>query len=72
VPASAYPTSRSYIAVKAVTDEQMIAQIEGWHVTAVVAVASRTSFLAYYLTSLLGPPSAVAGDVMAWHTYRLK
>ena len=72
VPASAYPTSRSYVAVRAVPDKKMIAQIAAWHVTAVVAVASKTSFLAYYLTSLLGSPSAVAGDVMAWHTYRLK
>jgi hypothetical protein len=71
VPASAYPTSRSYVAVKAVTDRQMIAQIAAWHVTAVVAVASKNSFLAYYLTSLLGRPSAAAGDVMAWHTGRL-
>jgi hypothetical protein len=72
VPASAHPTSRSYVAVKAVTDNRMIAQIAAWHVTAVVAVASRTSFLAYYLTSLLGPPSAVSGDVMGWHTNHLE
>jgi hypothetical protein len=68
VPASAHPNSRSYVAVRAVTDKQMIAQIAAWHVTAVVAVANRTSFLANYLTSLLGPPSAVSGDVIAWRT----
>ena len=46
----------------------MRAQIAAWHVTAVVAVAVRNSDLGDYLTSVLGPPAVVAGDVMAWRT----
>jgi hypothetical protein len=46
----------------------MLAQIAAWHVTAVVAVAVRNSALGHYLTSLLGPPAVVTGDVMAWRT----
>ena len=34
----------------------------------VVAVAVRNSYLGHYLTSLLGPPAVVTGDVMAWRT----
>jgi hypothetical protein len=67
VPPSAYPKSRGYVPVAAVSNARMRAQIAAWHVTAVVAVAVRNSVLADYLTGLLGPPSAVAGDVMAWH-----
>ena len=46
----------------------MLAQIAAWHVTAVVAVTLRNSILGKYLTNLLGPPSVVTGDVMAWPT----
>jgi len=34
----------------------------------VVAVTVRNSVLGNYLVNLLGPPSLVTGDVMAWHT----
>jgi hypothetical protein len=68
VPASAYPGSVSYVPVKAVTDTAMRAQIKAWRVTAVVAVATRSSRLGRYLTILLGPPAAAAGDVLAWRT----
>ena len=66
VPGSAYPTSGTYISVKAVTDKQMLAQISAWQVSAVVAVAERGSRLGRYLTHLLGPPTAAAGEVLGW------
>jgi hypothetical protein len=68
VPASANPLSPSYVRIAAVSNAKMRAQIAAWHVSAVVAVASRNSVLADYLTSLLGPPAVVAGDVIAWRT----
>jgi hypothetical protein len=70
VPGSAYPASGSYVPVKAVTDTAMRAQIVAWRVSAVVAVATRGSVLGRYLTALLGPPSAAAGDVLGWRAYR--
>ena len=66
MPASAYPGSGSFVGVKAVTDTAMRAQIAAWRVTAVVAVAKPDSVLGQYLTALLGPPAAAAGDVLAW------
>jgi hypothetical protein len=68
VPASANPLSASYVHITAVSNAKMRAQITAWHVTAVVAVAVRNSVLGDYLTSLLGPPAVVTGDVMAWRT----
>jgi hypothetical protein len=68
VPASARPWSPSYVRIEAVSDQRMLAQIAAWHATAVVAVTLAHSRLGDYLTSLLGPPSVVAGDVMAWRT----
>jgi hypothetical protein len=68
VPADAHPRSPSYVQIGAVNDRQMLAQIAAWHVTAVVAVTVRNSILGHYLTNLLGPPSVVAGDIMAWRT----
>ncbi|HEV2253531.1 MAG TPA: hypothetical protein VGS06_10085, partial [Streptosporangiaceae bacterium] len=68
VPASAHPGSPSYVRVAPVSTAKMLAQIAAWHVTAVVAVAVRNSILADYLTTLLGPPAVIAGDVMAWRT----
>jgi hypothetical protein len=68
VPASAHPGSPSYVRIPAVSNATMRAQIAAWHVTVVVAVVVRNSVLADYLTSLLGPPAVVAGDVMAWRT----
>jgi hypothetical protein len=67
-PASADPTSPSYVRIEAVDAKRMLAQIAAWHVTAVVAVTVRNSVLGNYLVNLLGPPSVVTGDVMAWHT----
>jgi hypothetical protein len=66
VPGSAYPSSGSFVSVKAVTDTKMRAQIAAWRVRAVVAVATRDSVLGRYLTVVLGPPAAAAGDVLAW------
>ena len=68
VPASARPGSPSYAPIAAVNPRRMLAQIAAWHVTAVVAVTARDSVLGDYLTSLLGPPSVVVGNVMAWNT----
>jgi hypothetical protein len=66
VPASAHRGSPSYVRIGAVSNATMLAQIAAWHVSAVVAVAVQNSDLADYLTALLGPPSVVTGDVMAW------
>jgi len=63
---SGYPASESFESVKPVTDAKMRAQLAAWRVTAVVAVATRNSVLGRYLTALLGPPAAAAGDVLAW------
>jgi hypothetical protein len=68
VPASAHPGSPGYVPIAAVDPKQMLAQIAAWHVAAVVAVTVRNSVLGGYLTNLLGPPSVVTGDVMAWYT----
>ncbi len=68
VSASADPVSPSYVRIEKVSPARMRAQIAAWHVTAVVAVTVRNSVLGDYLTSLLGPPAVVAGDVMAWRT----
>ena len=68
VPASADRVSPGYVRIEAVSKAKMLAQIAAWHVTAVVAVTVRNSVLGDYLTSLLGPPAVVAGDVMAWRT----
>jgi hypothetical protein len=67
-PASANPASPSYVRIEAVDAKRMLAQIAAWHVSAVVAVTLRNSILGHYLVNLLGPPSVVVGDVMAWHT----
>ena len=66
VPQSAYPTSASFVGVKAVTDTAMRAQIAAWRVTVVVAVATPDSVLGHYLTVLFGRPAAASGDVLAW------
>jgi hypothetical protein len=68
VPASADPASLSFVRIEAVNGKRMLAQIAAWHVTAVVAVTVRNSILGNYLINLLGPPSVVAGAVMAWYT----
>ncbi|HLN67473.1 MAG TPA: hypothetical protein VK280_09375 [Streptosporangiaceae bacterium] len=68
VPASAHPGSPGYVPIAAVSPTRMLAQIAAWHVTAVVAVTVRNSVLGDYLTNLLGPPSVVVGNVMAWNS----
>jgi hypothetical protein len=68
VPADAHRGSPSYVGIPAVSEKKMLAQIAAWHVMAVVAVTVRNSRLGEYLTGLLGPPSLVTGDIMAWHT----
>ena len=70
IPASAYPGSPGYVPVRRVTDTKMRAQIAAWRVSAVVAVTRPDSMLGRYLTTLLGPPAAAAGDVLAWRTSR--
>jgi hypothetical protein len=52
--------------VKGVSPAEMRKQITAWRVSAVVAVTTPGSILARYLTSLLGAPSAVTSDVLAW------
>jgi hypothetical protein len=66
VPPSAYPGSKGYIAVKAVTAVKMRAQIAAWRVSAVVAVTTADSVLGRYLTAILGGPAAASGDVLGW------
>jgi hypothetical protein len=66
VPPSAYPGSKGYIAVKAVTDAKMRAQLAAWRVSAVVAVTTADSVLGRYLTAILGAPAAASGDVLGW------
>ena len=68
VPPSAYPGSPGYVPVRRVTDTEMRAQIAAWRASAVVAVTRPDSMLGRYLTTLLGPPVAAAGDVLAWRT----
>jgi hypothetical protein len=52
--------------VKGVSPAKMRDQITAWRVSAVVAVTTPGSLLAHYLSSLLGTPSAVISDVLAW------
>jgi hypothetical protein len=66
VPQSAYPRSKSFVGIKAVTDTAMRAQIAAWRVTVVVAVTRPGSALGRYFTVLFGRPAAAAGDVLAW------
>ncbi len=67
-PPNARPGAAGYVPVKSVTDTTMRAQIRAWQVSAVVAVAKPGSRLARYLTSLLGTPAVMTGDVIAWRT----
>jgi hypothetical protein len=56
--------------VKGVSPAKMRDQIKAWRVSAVVAVTTPGSLLARYLTSLLGKPSVVSSDVLAWRVSR--
>ena len=66
LPPNAAPGSPGYVPVKPVTYPQMLKQITAWRVSAVVAVAKPDSGLGLYLKLLLGPPTVVTGDVIAW------
>ncbi len=66
IPPSAYTRPGTLAPVKAVSLEQMRAQIVAWRVAAIVAIAKPNSVLGDYLTVLLGPPQVTAGDVLAW------
>ena len=66
IPPSAYTRPGTLAPVKAVSLEQMRAQIAAWRVAAIVAVVRQNSVLGWYLTVLLGPPQVTAGDVLAW------
>ena len=66
IPPSAYTRPGTLAPVKAVSLEQMRAQIAAWRVAAIVAIAKPNSVLGDYLTVLLGPPQVAAGDVLAW------
>jgi len=68
IPPSAYTQPGVLAPIKAVSLDQMRAQIEAWRVAAVVAVAKPGSVLGDYLTVLLGPPQVTAGDVLAWRS----
>jgi hypothetical protein len=46
--------------------QQMDAQVEAWHVAAIVAVTREGTPLGRYLTGWLGPPADHAGQVLAW------
>jgi hypothetical protein len=48
------------------TGAQVRADLAVWKPATVVAVTSSSSRLGRYLTSVLGPPSDVAGQVLAW------
>lgn len=45
---------------------QVRGDLATWHLAAVIAVTSRGSALATYLTALFGPPAVTAGGVLAW------
>jgi hypothetical protein len=68
LPPSASVSSGRYVPVASVTDTAMLAQLDAWHPAAVVAVTTAGSPLGKYLTVLLGHPSVVSGDVIAWRT----
>ena len=66
IPPSAYTQPGVLAPVKAVSLEQMRAQIQAWRVAAIVAIAKPDSLLGDYLTVLLGPPQVAKGDVLGW------
>jgi hypothetical protein len=68
------PASVSSAGVQTTTQVQTAAQASNWilgsGMSAVVAVTSLGSPLANYLTAILGPPAAQAGDVIGWRVSR--
>jgi hypothetical protein len=65
-PANSTPSSGKPVLVKEPATAKMLAQIRAWKPSVVVAVTTRNSVLAQYLTILLGAPIAASGDVIAW------
>jgi hypothetical protein len=53
--------------VKPPSRARIAANFTYWRPAAVVAVTSRGSPLAQFLTRILGPPAVQAGSVLAWH-----
>ncbi len=49
---------------------QVHGDLAAWHLAAILAVTSRGSALASYLTKLCGRPTAAAGSVLAWRLPR--
>jgi hypothetical protein len=66
IPAALYAQLPPTAAAKAVTDTQLRAQLQAWHLSAVVAVSTLNSPLGQYLTVLLGRPAVATTDVLAW------
>ena len=64
--AGSAPSSATLVLAKAPSEAKMLAQLAAWNPAAVVAVTTRNSNLAQYLTVLLGAPIAASGDVIAW------
>ena len=54
------------VSAQAVTDVQLRTQLTAWQLSAVVAVTVPSSMLGKYLTVILGHPTVVTGDIMAW------
>jgi len=67
---NAPPSATGSLLVKSVTSTKMREQIRAWKVSAVVAVTTPGSRLGRYLTSILGSPAVVAGDMTAWRIPR--
>jgi hypothetical protein len=66
LPPAASVSSGRYVPVQVVTDTQMRAQFGVWNLSAVIAITVPSSLLGRYLTVILGRPTVVTGDVMAW------
>jgi hypothetical protein len=66
LPPDASVSAGKTVPVTAITDTQMRAQFVAWHLSAVLAVTVPKSLLGRYLTVILGHPTVVTGDVMAW------
>ncbi len=65
-PASPARPSGTLVLAKAPSEAKVLAQLAAWKPAAVVAVTTRDSALARYLTGLLGAPVVASGDVIAW------
>jgi hypothetical protein len=68
IPLKGPPGSPVNVNISYVTPAKTRAQLRAWRVSAVVAVARPDTSLIEYLTVILGSPSVVKGDVVAWRT----